>query len=409
MRKSQRGNPFVAVVRTEEADYGLIDFRGMMLRIVEELKVQGLSLPHRGRVFVKPNVVVGARATTGITTDPHLVASLISLLKDNGVETVYVGESSAGFQRSRDTFSASGLHEAVLQAGGTLVDIDDLAERVSVALPGSDILESVTLPRKALDADFLVNFAKLKTHRVGSFTCCVKNWVGFIEQSVRLRNHQTRLPKLVAEMHKALPEDLCLADGIITGEGDGPDLCHPRFLGALLGSNDPVAMDTIGSQFLGVHRHDLVFPWTAHLDGVGEIDPHKIRVVGPLPSEFGITVEKPLEVMYNRFPCNIVQGGVCEGCFAWFMGPALSWSKDGLWEKVTKRAGRPTVMLGFNAVDRNFEKHLKEGPYFVVGDCTPAQFREDPRTVFIPGCCPGPAIPETILRKCGVEEGRSAP
>jgi hypothetical protein len=151
-----------------------------------------------------------------------------------------------------------------------------------------------------------------------------------------------------------------------------------------------------------MHRHDLVFPWTAYFEGVGEIDPNRIRLLGAHPQEIAIQIEKPLEVMYHRFPCNIVLGGMCEGCFAWFMGPALFWERDGIWEKINANVGRPTMMLGFNAVDRNFEKHLSEGPYFVIGDCTPTRFQQDPRVVFIPGCCPGPRIPEIILKTCKV-------
>jgi hypothetical protein len=230
----------------------------------------------------------------------------------------------------------------------------------------------------------------------------VKNWVGLIDQQTRLDHHQSRLPKLVAELHRLLPEDICFGDGVIVGEGDGPDLCRPRYLGALLASNDPVALDVIGAELLGMHRHDLVFPWTAYFEGVGEIDPNRIRLLGAHPQEIAIQIEKPLEVMYHRFPCNIVLGGMCEGCFAWFMGPALFWERDGIWEKINANVGRPTMMLGFNAVDRNFEKHLSEGPYFVIGDCTPTRFQQDPRVVFIPGCCPGPRIPEIILKTCKV-------
>ncbi len=403
MRRGRRGQSVVAVARSDTAEYERVDFRRLMTSVIENLKGEGIPFPDSGTVFIKPNVVVGAKASTGITTDPQLMYALITLLKDNGVRRVYVGDSSAGFQSARDTFRAAGLDQPVVKAGGTLVNIDDPKERVELPLINSDILESVTVPRTALEADCLINFAKLKTHRVGSFTCCVKNWVGFIEQAVRLQHHQTRLPKLVAELHAALPEDLCFGDGVVVGEGDGPDLCRPRFLGALLASNDPVAIDAIGAEMLGIHRHDLVFPWTAHLDGVGEIERSRIKLIGPLPAEFAISVEKPLEVMYNRFPCHIVQGGVCEGCFAWFMGPALFWQRDGVWDEVRQKAGTPTFMLGFNAVDRNFEKHLGEGPYFVIGDCTPARFRQDRRVVFIPGCCPGPAIPETILKTCGVD------
>jgi hypothetical protein len=260
-----------------------------------------------------------------------------------------------------------------------------------------------------LEADFLINFGKLKTHRIGnSITCCVKNWVGFIDQSIRLKYHQTRFPKLVSELHLALPEDLCFGDAVIVGEGDGPDLTKPRFLGLLLSANDPVAIDAIGAELLSIHRSDLLFPWTAYLDGVGEIMRNNIKVLGPEIRQLAIQIEKPVEVLYHRFPCNIVLGGMCDGCFAWFMGPALFWERDGIWEKILQKCGKPTFMLGFNAEDMHFEEHLAEGPYFVIGDCTPAKYRKDPRTFHIEGCCPGPAIPETVLKTCGITENEGS-
>jgi Uncharacterized conserved protein len=405
MNKRQEGRieSVVAIAKSLSAEYNKVDFRGLLVQVVEHLKGAGIPFPHNGTVFIKPNVVVGAGSTEGITTDTHFISALIGLLKENGARSVFVGDSSASYLKSKETFHAIGMDRAVEEAGGILVNIDNPEERVSVSLAGSDILESLTVPRKALEADCLINFAKLKTHKVGSFTCCVKNWVGFIDQEVRLQNHQTCLPKLVSELHLALPEDLCFGDGVIVGEGDGPDLNQPRFLGALLASNDPVALDAIGAQMLGIDRHDIFFQWTAYLDGVGEIDRSRIKVISPIPiDEIAIKVEKPLETLYHRFPCNIVLGGMCDGCYAWFTGPALSWFRNGVWELISKNAGKPTMMLGFNAVDRNFEKHLKEGPYFVIGDCTPVSFQKDPRTIFIPGCCPGPAIYKTILKTCKV-------
>lgn len=407
MKTVTKVDPVVVIEKTPVAEYAKVDFRDLLVRAIQHLREAGVHLPTSGTVFLKPNIVIGASARESITTDPQFIGHLIRILLEGGVQKVYVGDSSAGFAKSAETFQAAGMAKVVEEAGGILVNIDDPNERVTIPLADSDIVESISVPRKAYEADYLINFAKAKTHRVGSFTCCVKNWVGFIEQSVRLQNHQTRLPRLVAEFHLALPENLCFGDAVIVGEGDGPDLSKPRFLGALLASNDPVALDSIGAQLLGIHRHDLVFPWTAHLAGVGEIDRNRIRLIGPRPEEIAITVEKPLEVMYDRFPCNLVLGGVCEGCFAWFMGPALFWERDGVWEKILQNVGKPTFMLGFNAVDRNFEKHLAEGPYFVIGDCTPAKFQQDPRTVHIAGCCPGPEIPAQVFKHCKItEEGR---
>ncbi len=404
MRKTKPTQPVVVIEKSAVAEYQKVDFRGLLVGAIDHLMGAGVAFPQSGSVFIKPNQVIAAPATDSITTDPHFIGALVELLHEAGVKDVFVGDSPASFGKSGETYQATGIAQAVTAAGGILVDIDDPAERVTIPLPESDIVEALSVPRKALEAGTLINFAKMKTHRVGSFTCCTKAWVGLLDQKTRLENHQTRLPRLVADLHKVLPSDLCFGDGVIVGEGDGPDLSRPRFLGALLASNDPVALDSIGAQLLGIHRHDLVFPWTAHLAGVGEIDRNRITLIGPRPEEMAIQIEKPLEVLYDRFPCNIQLGGMCEGCFAWLMGPALFWQRDGVWDQITKNVGKPTFMLGFNAVDRNFEKHLREGPYFVVGDCTPQKFQQDPRTVFIPGCCPGPEIPNVVLKVCKVSQ-----
>lgn len=395
-------NSVVAIAKSKSAVYDQVDFRSLLVENINHLAQVGINLPSSGTVFLKPNVVIGETAIASITTDPHFIFELIKLLRENGVREVFVGDSSASYIKSPESFKSAGLWDVIQKAGATFINIDDPRERTNISLPGSDIVASLSVPRKALEADYLINFGKLKTHRVGSFTCCVKNYVGFIDQKTRLENHQTRLPKLVAELHRAMPESICFGDGVIVGEGDGPDLSRPRFLGVLLTSNDPVALDVIGAQLLGIDRNDLVFPWIAHREGVGEIDTGKILLLGTRPEDVSIKIGKPNEVLYHRFPCNIVLGGLCEGCFAWFMGPALFWERDGVWEKIYANVGRPTMMLGFNAVDLNFEKHLQEGPYFVIGDCTPEKFRNDPRVIFIPGCCPGPEIPNVILKHCKI-------
>jgi uncharacterized protein (DUF362 family) len=398
--------PIVSIVKSNTSIYDDVDFKNMIQDSLDNLEAEGVQIPSQGSVFIKPNMVVAAPARESPTTEPKFISGLTTVLKDRGIHTVYVGDSSASYITQEESFTVTGMTDAVLEAGGKVVDIDAESERVEIELPDSDIVERLTVPRKALEADFLINFGKLKTHRIAnSMTCCVKNWVGFIAQDVRLKYHQTRLPKLVSELHLAMPENLCFSDAVIVGEGDGPDISKPRFLGVLLSANDPVALDSIAAELIGIHRNDLLFPWTAYFDGVGEIERNRIQVIGPDVRNMAIQIEKPVPVLYNRFPCSIVLGGVCEGCFAWFMAFALFWERDGVWQEIHENRGKPTFMMGFNAEDLKFEEHLREGPYFVIGDCPPEKYRNNPRTVHIEGCCPGPAIAEMTLKHCGVAEG----
>ena len=391
----------VTIVKSKTLSYSDTDFQVMVSEAVANLESQGVAVPSRGTVFIKPNLLISATAADSITTEPRFVAALISLLIKRGVSKVYVGDSSAGFADSKDVLDATGMGQLVSRAGAELVNIDDPAERRMVAMPESDILAEISLPAKMLDADAVINFAKLKTHRFGAMTGSVKNWVGLIEQKTRLRYHQGQLPKLVSEVHKLIPEQLCFTDAIVIGEGDGPDLSVPRFLGLLVVSNDPVANDSICSELLSIDKNELIFPWTAYLDGHGEILRNNISLIGPDIQDVAIKIEKPVEVLYNRFPCNMIIGGMCTGCFVWFIGPALFWEKEELWEKIVEKNGKPTFMMGFNAHDVHFEEHLNQGPYFVIGDCTPEKYRNHQKTIHIPGCTPGPAIPDIILKQCG--------
>ena len=400
----QKGQSVVSIVKSDTSVYDEIDFKEMVSKSIVQLEAKGIKIPSTGTVFIKPNVIMGSTARESITTEPKFIGSLIILLKERGVQKIIVGDSPASYMKSHHVFQETGMAKEVQSAGGEFVNIDDPSERVEVKTPNSDMIETISLPRKAMEAEYIINFAKLKTHRIAGMTCCVKNWVGFIPQDVRLAYHQTRLPKLVSEVHRLLPESLCFADAVIVGEGDGPDLSAPRFLGVLLSSNDPVALDSIAAELLHFNVNELNFTWTAFLDGQGEINRNKIILVGSNPAELAIEIKRPVGVLYNRFPCNIILGGMCEGCFAWFMGPALFWERDGIWKRIRKNIGKPTFMLGFNAKDIHFEEHLKEGPYFVIGDCTPHEYQSDPRTIYIQGCCPGAKIPEVALRECKINE-----
>jgi len=83
MIKRQEGQTesVVAVAKSSSAEYDKVNFRDMLVQVVEHLKEASIPFPRSGTVFIKPNVVIGASASEGITTDPHFISALIGLLK----------------------------------------------------------------------------------------------------------------------------------------------------------------------------------------------------------------------------------------------------------------------------------------------------------------------------------------
>jgi len=77
----------VSIVKLKTAGYSKTDFRDMVQRSLLTFEESGIWLPSSGTVFIKPNVVIGAPATQGITTEPRFVSALIGLLRAPPVAT----------------------------------------------------------------------------------------------------------------------------------------------------------------------------------------------------------------------------------------------------------------------------------------------------------------------------------
>jgi len=399
INKSFMKTSVVAIEKIEKINYDKINVEQMVRKAIDNLGGISKFVRPGQSVFIKPNVAFPNSAVNGVTVEPKIVGELIELSKEAGASKIWVGESSANGIDTKEAFKKVGISEIIQRAGGEEIYLDDVP-LVSVSIPNGKALRSIKIPKLLVDANVIVNVAKAKTHYIDAITCCVKNWVGIIPQKYRLSFHQNRLSQVVAELIKKIPPKLNLVDALIVGEGEGPTFVDPRFMGVIIAGNDPVATDAVVGNLMGFNVNELEFAWAAFMEGVGEIDLNRIRILGPPLDEIRIHVRRPLPVIYNRFPCNIILGGACPGCLTWFVGTIAGRLKE-KWDKILTATGKPTFMIGYNAEDPYFEEHLKEGKYFVIGDCSPERYKRNKQVIFISGCCPGPQIPSTILKELG--------
>jgi uncharacterized protein (DUF362 family) len=398
MRESNKKEVSVAVVRTEEVQYDRVDFFQLVREAVNYLGNITKFVKPGCRVFIKPNAVSGVESVRGVTTEPKLIGALVRLAFEAGAKEVIVGDSSVNVSDSYRVMKEIGLVTEVERFGGRVIDLDQ-DTLLPVDIAQGSALRKILLPKSVLDADVIINAPKAKTHMIDAITCCVKNWVGIIPQKYRLKYHQLpRLYQVIADVMTIIRPALCVVDAVVIGEGEGPLNVTPRFLGLVFAGTDPVATDVVVAKVLGFEADELWFPWAAHLSGIGEIDFNKIQVLGMRIDDIKIRARRPTPALYNRFPCNIVTGGVCWGCLTWVIGTFVSWEKEGFWSKINYTLGKPTFLMGFNAEDPGFDEHILTGSYFVIGDCAPEQYKKNKNTIFIPGCPPGPRI-NTIVRE----------
>lgn len=72
----------------------------------------------------------------------------------------------------------------------------------------------------------------------------------------------------------------CVMDGTFAGEGAGPRTMRPYVKNTLLASSDPVALDAVAAQLMGVDPLRVRFIRHAHERGLGVGNPREIQILG---------------------------------------------------------------------------------------------------------------------------------
>ncbi len=238
----------VAIAKVDDVD----DLERVRLGLREALRLLGerVVIPRGGVVLVKVNLCALCGPETGVSVDPRL-ARLLSewLVEAHDVREVIVGEADATYLDADEAFHVLGWHDVF--RGVPRVRLINLSrdERVSVDLSGL-YFQELKMPRSLMEADYLISFAKLKTHSVEGMTCVMKNQFGALPEANKLAYH-AHLPEAICDAAAVRMPDLCLVDGMIAQEGDGPVYGVPRLMGIIVAGTDAIATDQVCARVIG--------------------------------------------------------------------------------------------------------------------------------------------------------------
>ena len=356
-------------------------------------------------VLIKPNFVGPIGSKQGATTNVELVKILAEMAIQDGAKRVYIAESSATCFSTEDVIKKIQLEQALRKFKGEKVHFVDLDQEnvIKVNAPEDFFLKQIPVPELLTKVDRIWNVPKAKVHYIDAITCAVKNYVGFLPREFRLSVHQSRLSHVVAVMHKLFPESLVLVDAGVIGEGEGPLNVKPVLLDYIVTSSDPVAVDVIIGKMFGFQPQEIEFAMNAFNMGIGDINPLCLLEASETNVfKINSNFKKPVRGIVNRYkPFRIILGGACYGCLTWLKGTLEGWILDGTMDKLEKAGIRISVMVGYNATDERFDEFI-QNPYVVLGDCTPEKYKNDPRVICAPGCCPGEKIPSALERAISI-------
>jgi uncharacterized protein (DUF362 family) len=207
------------------------------------------------RVVVKPNVFMPHAPAT---TDPRVVAGVVSWLLGAGAREVTVAEESS---ISTHIGRGSTTDEALAHTGYDRLVAEFATPRVRLALlrdEGTEstrirsglVLREVDYPRLLAQADRLVSVPILKFHLQTGLTCAVKNTWSAADPMQRMLNHCWTLAGALLDVHHVRPPDLTVVDALqpLTGDHSFGEVLDHRLL---MAGRDSIALDALGAYLLG--------------------------------------------------------------------------------------------------------------------------------------------------------------
>jgi uncharacterized protein (DUF362 family)/NAD-dependent dihydropyrimidine dehydrogenase PreA subunit len=240
-----------------------------LIRLLEPLGGMGAFVRPGERVLLKPNMLSAKAPEKAVTTHPEVLRGAIELVQEvGGIPLVGDSPGIGGFRRVAEK---SGIWRVIEETGAEPVEFAE-----SVEITGQGVFKRFEIARPYMEADRLINLAKLKTHEMMTMTCAVKNLFGAVIGTGKAGWHlkagadREMFARMILEIYLLREPDLNIADAITAMEGNGPGSGDPRQVGLLLGGTNPVAVDIIAAEVAGIPKKLLHVERMAaklHLDG----------------------------------------------------------------------------------------------------------------------------------------------
>ena len=227
------------------------------------------------KVVIKPNIGWDRTPEMAACTNPEVVKALVELVLDAGAKKAIVIDNTTN--QAKRCYVRSGIQEAVKQAGGDMLFVDD--HRIKkTALKGAWLKEwDVVLD--VVEADKIINVPIAKHHSLCRLTMGMKNWLGAIG-GARNQLHQS-LDQAVVDLSAFFKPQLTVLDAyriLVRNGPQGGRISDTQLVKTVVAGTDPVAVDAMGAAFFEVAPRELPYLRLARERGLGEFELEKVRL-----------------------------------------------------------------------------------------------------------------------------------
>jgi uncharacterized protein (DUF362 family) len=227
-------------------------------------------------VVVKPNIGFARAPKFAATTDPAVIATLVTLARRAGAKQVLVMDNPVGADPGA-CYDVSGIGKAA-RAAGASVQVMGASGYARYTLPGH-LLKTQPLYRAVVEADVLINVPVAKQHDSTGLTLAGKNLMGVT--SDRGRMHTLGLSQGIAELNAKLRPQLTVIDATRILVANGPSggrLSDVRTKDTVIACSDWVAADTYAARLFGKKPAAVPYIKAAAAMHLGTMDLAAVRV-----------------------------------------------------------------------------------------------------------------------------------
>jgi uncharacterized protein (DUF362 family) len=207
-------------------------------------------------IIVKPNFsFMYSLADISSFTDPTLVEHLIDRIHEKGYRNLAVAEAQSTYTTFADNRDIAALARYIGLRGRNYKIIDLSEDTVPHHFPG-DLGDHEAHPAWR-DADFRISFAKNKTHSYAYYTLTIKNIYGALPKKNKFKeyhcNKELGIFKPTINFIDEFPIHFGLIDAYFSADGPFGIFAdvEPNYTGTIIGGEDIVAVDWVGSSKMG--------------------------------------------------------------------------------------------------------------------------------------------------------------
>jgi uncharacterized protein (DUF362 family) len=238
----------------QDADAIADEARRLTLEAMNGLGGMGRFISKGDVVWVKPNIGWNRRPEQAATTNPDVVATLVSLCWQAGAKRVIVSDNSCNSAVA--SFARSGIQQAAQKAGAECFVMDERRFR-KTSLNGK-VMPAWELYGDVLGVNKFINVPIVKHHNLCKATLGMKNLMG-VAGGERNRFHQD-LNNTLVDLAGFVRPTLVVMDAVRVLTANGPtggNLADVQRRDTVAAGTDQVAIDAFGATLLGLKPQDI--------------------------------------------------------------------------------------------------------------------------------------------------------